>query len=298
MPESNETVLIADDLAEGGAEALAQAHALAERRGAKLVVCHAIPDPGPIETLLTSLDDSSASALSRLEDKATKALASRIERVTKRKGVRIHVIVGSPHSVILNEASLVEADWIVVGASRRQGAELLLLGSSAAQVVRHATCNVLVARPSPSTDIVVGATDLSDPALPGLKEAAAEAEGRGGRLVATHALDLAHPLLSSFEPAVVIDEKTAAALKESAEETLGAAVARFGAKADVEVVQGAPRRAIVEVAKRLKAALVVVGTHGRTGLRRIALGSVAEGVVRNAPCSVLVVRSTMSVEED
>jgi nucleotide-binding universal stress UspA family protein len=52
-----------------------------------------------------------------------------------------------------------------------------------------------------------------------------------------------------------------------------------------------PARAIVELAADLGANLVVVGTHGRTGLARFLLGSVAEGVVRSAPCPVLVVRA-------
>ena len=52
-----------------------------------------------------------------------------------------------------------------------------------------------------------------------------------------------------------------------------------------------PTQAIVQLASDLEADLVVVGTHGRTGLARFLLGSVAEGVVRRAPCPVLVVRS-------
>ena len=49
--------------------------------------------------------------------------------------------------------------------------------------------------------------------------------------------------------------------------------------------------AILRAATELPAQLLVVGTHGRTALSRIALGSVAEAIVRAAPCSVLVVRS-------
>lgn len=51
-----------------------------------------------------------------------------------------------------------------------------------------------------------------------------------------------------------------------------------------------PRHAVVDVATRLKADLVVLGTHGRRGLKRALLGSVAESVVRFAPCPVLAVR--------
>jgi universal stress protein A len=51
-----------------------------------------------------------------------------------------------------------------------------------------------------------------------------------------------------------------------------------------------PRHAVVDAAKELKADLVVIGTHGRKGLKRALLGSVAESVVRFAPCPVLTVR--------
>jgi nucleotide-binding universal stress UspA family protein len=56
------------------------------------------------------------------------------------------------------------------------------------------------------------------------------------------------------------------------------------------VRQGDPRREIVEAAKDWDAELIVVGSHGRTGLQRLILGSVAEYVVRHAPCSVEVSR--------
>ncbi|HTM46959.1 MAG TPA: universal stress protein [Polyangiaceae bacterium] len=53
---------------------------------------------------------------------------------------------------------------------------------------------------------------------------------------------------------------------------------------------GNPAEQIVRLAQTVDAELVVVGTHGRTGFARLVLGSVAEAVVRNAPCAVLVIR--------
>jgi nucleotide-binding universal stress UspA family protein len=57
----------------------------------------------------------------------------------------------------------------------------------------------------------------------------------------------------------------------------------------VQMVEGSPVDDILRIARESEADLVVLGTHGRTGLRRAMLGSVAESVVRRAPCSVLVV---------
>ena len=58
------------------------------------------------------------------------------------------------------------------------------------------------------------------------------------------------------------------------------------------VLYGVPFQEIVEVAKAQQVDLIVMGTHGRTGLMHVLLGSVAEKVVRLAPCSVLVVPAT------
>ena len=59
---------------------------------------------------------------------------------------------------------------------------------------------------------------------------------------------------------------------------------------EVEVATGHPADAIVRVAQERGADLIVMGTHGRTGLQHVLLGSVAEKVVRTAPCPVLTVR--------
>lgn len=63
-----------------------------------------------------------------------------------------------------------------------------------------------------------------------------------------------------------------------------------GLRAEARAMIGDPRSAIVEIANAQKADLIVVGSHGRTGLKRLLLGSVASHIVAHAHCSVLVVR--------
>lgn len=63
------------------------------------------------------------------------------------------------------------------------------------------------------------------------------------------------------------------------------------------MLEGSPVDEVVRVARDHRADLLVVGTHGRTGVRRAVLGSVAEQIVRRAGCSVLVVRPEALVEE-
>ena len=94
------------------------------------------------------------------------------------------------------------------------------------------------------------------------------------------------------EPAVIVQKL----LGEREKLTKGLAVKaaakleRAGLRAQPRVGSGDPRFVLVETAVRERADLIVVGTHGRTGVRRLLLGSVASHVVTHAPCSVLVVR--------
>ena len=70
-----------------------------------------------------------------------------------------------------------------------------------------------------------------------------------------------------------------------------------GVPVTTAVLLGTPANAIVEKARADGADLIVAGTHGRTGLERVLLGSVAERIVRNAPCPVLTVRNTPGAQQ-
>lgn len=80
-------------------------------------------------------------------------------------------------------------------------------------------------------------------------------------------------------------------------EALPTAVAKLGAGIDTitAIMLGRPAQAIVEYAMRHDAEMIVMGTHGRTGVSRALLGSVAEAVVRRAPCLVLTVPAGVGV---
>jgi nucleotide-binding universal stress UspA family protein len=71
----------------------------------------------------------------------------------------------------------------------------------------------------------------------------------------------------------------------------GESLASPGLHTEVETVLADPREGIIDQAKDWKADLIILGSHGRTGFKRWIMGSVAESVVRHAPCSVEVVRS-------
>ena len=71
-------------------------------------------------------------------------------------------------------------------------------------------------------------------------------------------------------------------------------------KSNVQVehrfLDGTPEKEIVDLADREQVDLIVMGTHGRTGLSRLLMGSIAEGVLRNAKCPVLTVKQPMHKE--
>lgn len=73
-------------------------------------------------------------------------------------------------------------------------------------------------------------------------------------------------------------------------EKAAAAVRKAGLDVESRMIVGDPRPALVETAKDERADLIAVGSHGRTGLGKLLLGSVASHVVSHAPCSVLVVK--------
>jgi universal stress protein A len=101
-----------------------------------------------------------------------------------------------------------------------------------------------------------------------------------------HAIDL-RPLVVADPPAVPTEDEI-----RGLDRMLQATAARLDIPARTRVIVGPSPigDAIVDVAREEKVDLIVMGTHGKTGLRRLLLGSVAENVIRYAECPVLVVR--------
>ena len=98
----------------------------------------------------------------------------------------------------------------------------------------------------------------------------------------------------SFIPHISLDQLQQEAVK-AAEQKMAAAKQEFFKdfkKLETKVVMGKPADKILEVAKQEGIDLIIMGTHGRTGVAHVLLGSVAERVVRRSPCPVMTVRDT------
>lgn len=281
-------VLVGTDLSRGADEALRQGARLTAAIGGPLIVCHVLPELLRVGMLFPQWQGVDPIAGEALAVAAREAVGRQLESVLGDavKDVQVVIDSGTAHVGLLAQADALGAGVIITGPGRVAG-----------QVVRHATVPVLVARPSPA-GVVVGATDFSDPALPALRAAASEAHRRAASLHLVHALDLGVYMMASA-PATAgpyMESLSALALsgfdelRAAAEGRLKEALQQFPPGGHAAVVTGPAGAAIVEYAESVAAELVVVGTHGRSGLARMTLGSTAASVVESAPCSVLVVR--------
>jgi len=136
------------------------------------------------------------------------------------------------------------------------------------------------------------ATDFSEPARAALDSAIDLALALPAALHIAHALVPATPMLSATDFGVPEAERQRAA--RTAEEALAACAAEAAARdvlAQTHLLQGPVEGALGDLARQIGCDWVVVGTHGHTGLKHTLLGSVAERIVRHAPCSVLVARA-------
>jgi nucleotide-binding universal stress UspA family protein len=206
------------------------------------------------------------------------------------------MVDGFADTALADTARELNADLIVVGSHGRTGVARVLLGSVGEKTVRFASASVLVARGDGGVAeggfrrIVVG-TDFSALA-DGAIARALEVATTGADVHLVHAWHV--PPAIGPETVVAMAELRDA-LAEDAERRAGELRRAWKGRGrevrfHVETVEAPAQQALVERAEALGADLIVVGSHGRRGVRRLVLGSVAETTARHAPCSVLVAR--------
>lgn len=203
----------------------------------------------------------------------------------------------SPAQVILEYVREADVDLVVMGTHGRGGIGRLLLGSVAREVVREADCPVITVRaevaPAPSTPPrrIGVPVDFSGRAARAVDRGRALAEAFGAELHVLHIVeeptypDFYYPLLG---PGDVVRSRP----PEEAEEGLRAWLERHGVPvgggegAALHVTADRAAAGIPDLAERHGIDLLVQSSRGRRGVRRMLLGSVAEEVVRSAPCPV------------
>lgn len=140
---------------------------------------------------------------------------------------------------------------------------------------------------------IVHATDFSPASQPAFRWAVELARGRRAELTLVHVLAPPMPVGGEgYVPPRIYQDVLAEARAEAQRllAALAARARRAGARASTLLLEGVAHEGIVRAVRRRRADLLVLGTHGRTGLARVFLGSVAARVVATAPCPVLTVR--------
>jgi nucleotide-binding universal stress UspA family protein len=293
-------IAVGVDLSPESERATAQAMALARRNGARVVLIHVGPVPEPPSGVPESQRATAETFLRALQARTAEDRAQ-VEALRQRligQGVELsHVFVeGFADAALADTARELGCDLIVVGTHGRTGARRLLLGSVAERTVRFASASVLVARGEPHAAdggfhrLVVGTdfSDLADTAMARAMDVAAD----GAQVRLVHAWMT--PSMIGPENAMVIGE-VRAAMSDDAQKRSSELLARYRkayprVSIEMDVCESPAQEALVERAEALKADVIAVGSHGRRGVRRFVLGSVAETTVRHAPCSVLVAR--------
>ena len=135
--------------------------------------------------------------------------------------------------------------------------------------------------------------DFSDCSLAGLRYAVRFAKELGARIIVLHVTDLGPVMMTTGRGDYDSPTYIEAARRRCSDQIKGflKRVNFDGVPVDASAVAGYCPGAIYEAAAKEGADLIVISTHGRTGLRRAFIGSVAEGTVRHAACPVLVVPS-------
>lgn len=265
-----DTILIPTDGSDAATTAARYGLTLADRFDATVHVLSVV-DPDRFATgTVGDVDDLVRRQSAHFERRA-RAAVDRVAASSSRP-VETHVVEGRPATVLADAIDDYDADLVAMGTHGRSGVDRYLLGSLAERTLRTAHVPVLAVRADgppdadPVMETILLATDGSEGAERAADHAIAVASATGARL---HALTVGD------------DDGPAVRAANRAREV--------GVDATAAARAGRPHEAIESYAADHDADLVVVGTHGRTGVERVLLGSVAERVLRSATRPMLVV---------
>jgi nucleotide-binding universal stress UspA family protein len=275
-------ILLATDLTARGDRAFDRARTLAEQWDAKLVIVHALdstkfgPDAGPS----WRQNDPAELATWRI----------RYELLDAAPGAEVVVEREDPTDLILRTAKSLGCDLIITGIASDLILSRFILGNTVDRLLRRARLPVLVVHKRGQKPYVsiVAATDFSEPSLHSLQ--VADRMFPGQIPVLFHAYDA--PL---SDRGTLRDQ-----FRDMARQDAEAFIARAdvpgwrGSKPELLLDYGAPEALLFDLVRDRNVDLVVLGTHGRTGLANVFLGSVARQIVPAMPCDTLVVRAPFS----
>ena len=278
-------ILVATDFSERSDRAIRRGVLLAKQSGASIVLVHAVDDDLPRRVV-----DADRDAALELLDEQARSLRE-IDGVDCDSSV----VLGDPFEGLTKASESIAPDLLVVGPHRRQTLKDIFVGTTAERTIRTSRRPVMMANamPARSHRRLLVAVDFSDSARAALDTVTRLGLHADGALSILHVFDTIGP---GFRARASISDDQAQQHMADGAERAAAELASFLDGFDVEPQQtlvrhrmGTIAHTVGEVAQELAADLIVVGTHGRSGLAKVLLGSVAEGVLRTATCDVLAV---------
>lgn len=282
-------ILVGYDFLPEGELALRAAQTLAERTASVLHLVHVV-EPSPAYAYKLLLSERVP-----LEEVATRVrleLQTLVENV-KLADLRVEtfVVIGKPVMELLRICREWLADLVVVGVSLP--GEERFLGSTVERLVRKSPVGVLVAKQElsrgPKTILVP--TDFSECARHAAEQAIALAQIFGGKVVFLHVVELYTSYPFAYSPPPLLKGPiTAEELEPEWRDFLQRLPLSDAVAWETLTQAGHLARTIAQTAKDTAADLVVIGTHGGSGLAGMLIGRVAEKVIRITECSVMTVR--------
>ena len=302
---SIQNIVVPIDFSKMSVQAIQIAKRLARRFGASIHLAHVrhlnyatdfvAPAPPIVPfSFVTYEQNAEQTALKELKEVASECGVS---------SATCDVLSGAPpFDEICRLAQTVPADLVVMPTHGRTGLKHVFLGSTAERIVQHSSCPVLVTRGSAlqanngsrfRIKTILVPVDFSNCSREGLRYAIAFATEFGAKIILVHATYLGY--VYSCEGTAIYDlpglQKAARKTAERKMRELVRSV-NFGAvKFETAFTDGSPVIDICAFAKDHDVDLIITSTHGFTGFTHVLIGSIAEQVVRHAPCSVLVVPS-------
>jgi nucleotide-binding universal stress UspA family protein len=297
------TFLVPIDFSAASDRALEEAQRLALALGAEIHLFHKVvyPAPHPPTELLDRLDDVEKfdyvlkEVLEKPEREAREELERRRRKLSEA-GVPVVVHLERSGDVFERIEAAIETlspDLIIMGTHGRSGVKKWLLGSLAEKVLRHTSIDLLavhadapLVRAASSFGEILVATDFSDCARRALDLGFRLASDVGATVAVVHVID--RPFLPRDNEAAAELLDLSHDLEERSRKALRAELG--GREGEALVADGRAAEQIGRLARERASSLVVVGTHGRSGIADALIGSVAEKVVRSCRTPVLVVR--------
>ena len=294
------TILVTSDFSEESYRALEFALPLAKHFGATVHVVHVYEGAHQFSSIATS-------PMLWSDVEIAQRLAEQVQRRfgTHPRTQDCHIRTGKPFQEIIATAQELEADLIVIATHGHGGFKRLTLGSTTEKIIRHAPCPVLVVREATRGPIKTAAegivlekilvpVDFSECASEGAKYASVFATRVGADLLLTHVIN--PPDYMAVEGTIVEPDspqliETALLDAEDELDKMENFLPLIGISAETQVAVGTPIDKLAEASARPDVDMVIISTHGYTGLRHALLGSTAEQLVRLAHCPVLVVPS-------